>query len=355
VIINNKKGTRKGAFFNKIHGERMNRSCILLFITSFVVLQPAHAVVILVHGSFSVLATWCKPKGAFFDTLEQQAQLLNHKVVPFSWSGVPTDTEIVRGGQALAKLILSYPPDEEKILIGHSHGGNVIIIASHLLHEACIEQVSYECTSSLIMQAHAKPSSQSASGNLLHDYLPTLRNNKKREEQLRETVIEAINDLKTCTKHYKNYASQKNPVRLIAKVYTLGTPVEPKKYYPNMHVIDTFINFYSTGDFIQPVFGLYKRTYPPHERIANLSIWLEGSGNFIRPNKPAHHELHHPLIGQWILSVPEMLQTKKQGNFERFSCNQNGSLTFKKNAIPSYQIQEHKKSLRTLLVPQALL
>lgn len=333
----------------------MNQYRIFFFIISLTIIKPVHAVVILVHGSFSTLSSWCKPNGAFFDVLEQQAQLLNHKVVPFSWSGVPTDAEIIRGGQALAKVILSYPPDEEKILIGHSHGGNVIIFASHLLHQAHTETSSdYEFLSSLIVQADTNQQPQNSPHGLLHDYLPTLRN-KKAKEQLRKIVLEAIDDIKRSSLEYKNCTLEKSASPfLIKKVYVLGTPVEPKKYYPNMNIINTFISLYSTGDFVQPVFGLYKRTYPLHERIANLSVWLDGSGSFIRPNKPAHHELHHPLIGEWILAIPEILQEQKQGNFEVFSCNQNGLLSFKKNKTPTYHVHKNKKSLRTLL-PQALL
>jgi len=335
--------------------------------------QKTDAVVILVHGSFATLSTWCKPKGLFYQELEKQAALIHQNLIPFSWSGIPKDSEIVQGAEALVRTILSYPADEEIILIGHSHGGNVINFASHLLHDCLTEMLhvtSHNTISSIIMQTYhsfsldnqitlptnePKPSSQNMS--FLQDYLPTTKG--KKSKTLFKTVMNAINRVE----HYKLQHKEMNPNKkmkqyIIEKVYTLGTPVHAKKYPPQMKVIKTFVHLYSVADFIQPVFGLYKRTYPMHERMVNLSVSMHGKGNFLFPHKPKHDELHDPLIAQWILAIPETLQAQKLGNFENFFYEQNGYIHFEQGKTPLYNDiknndTQSKKSLRTL-IPQAL-
>ena len=93
------------------------------------------AIVIIVHGSFAAKSDWYKPGGNFYKELELAAKLLNQKVTYFSWSGLPTEIEIIKGAEGLAKTILNYPENEEIIVIGHSHGGNVINFASQLLSD----------------------------------------------------------------------------------------------------------------------------------------------------------------------------------------------------------------------------
>ena len=95
----------------------------------------ARAVVVIIHGSFASTTTWPQPDGDFFKELENQAQQLGQKVISFCWSGIPTDQEIIKGGKMLAQLIMSYPTGEEIIVVGHSHGGNVINVASQLLYK----------------------------------------------------------------------------------------------------------------------------------------------------------------------------------------------------------------------------
>ena len=109
----------------------------LLIVFSLCCFTPhLKSVVIVVHGSFASQEAWHQPEGDFFSELEKQARMLNHKTISFCWPGIPTTATIVASGQTLAKLILSYPPTEQIMVIGHSHGGNVINIASQLLNTA---------------------------------------------------------------------------------------------------------------------------------------------------------------------------------------------------------------------------
>lgn len=106
---------------------------LLIILTTF----QCHlqSVVILVHGSLAIDEEWCRPGGEFYETLEKEATTLGHKLVPFAWSGKLNLKARRQGAEALAKIILSYPQSETIILIGHSHGGNVINLASQLLND----------------------------------------------------------------------------------------------------------------------------------------------------------------------------------------------------------------------------
>ena len=92
------------------------------FFTILFYITPCNPVVILVHGSLAAQETWYRPDGDFYQILEQEALLLGHMLVAFSWSGNPTSSEIKLSGKALARLICSYSAQEEIILIGHIVG-----------------------------------------------------------------------------------------------------------------------------------------------------------------------------------------------------------------------------------------
>jgi hypothetical protein len=83
-------------------------------------------------------------------------------------------------------------------------------------------------------------------------------------------------------------------------VYALGTPVDHNKYMPNMEIIEYFYNLFSFKDLVQPVLGYFHRTYPPHERIANIRI-------LINDKQPDHTTIHHPALGRWLPNLHEML------------------------------------------------
>lgn len=87
----------------------------------------------------------------------------------------------------------------------------------------------------------------------------------------------------------------------------LGIPVEPEEYFPNMDRIDHFFNFFSFNDFIQPVFGMFYRIYPYHERIINIET-------FINYKEPTHMEMHNPIIGKWLFFAFEKIVKKINKN-----------------------------------------
>ncbi len=253
----------------------MKKIITLLFLS--ILTLPLHAVVILVHGTFALHADWCSPGGEFYEELEKQAHKIHQKVVPFLWSGALGDTARIKAGRALTKLILSYPDFEEIILIGHSHGGNVINIASQLL---AYEKVTKD-----------------------------------------GPVIEAIKSL--APRSFDTIASAiTQDERRIKYVFFLGTPVAPAPYVPAMSIIENVFNMYSIGDTIQNVFGFYATTYPPHERITNVEIRFD-------TYQPGHTQLHEPIIARWILLIPKLVKTKK-------SDVRDGTLCLSEKHEPTY-------------------
>lgn len=88
---------------------------------------------ILIHGTWGSKSDWYKPESEFFKTLEQSARTINHKVIPFMWSGCFNHESRNVAGAMLAKLIQSYPHHMHITIVAHSHGGNAAIIASQIL------------------------------------------------------------------------------------------------------------------------------------------------------------------------------------------------------------------------------
>jgi hypothetical protein len=276
----------------KIMG-RVAVACSFLIVGSML-FSPLEPVVILVHGSFASGKDWWKPQGEFFKTLEHQAQQIGQTLVPFGWSGTPTEAEIKSSAVLLAKLIASYPKTETIILIGHSHGGNVINRASQILFE---EQ---QHLSGLDLAATTK--------------VPEKSNNVENALKQAEPV-----------KHY-----------LIDRAYALGTPVDKKKFYPNMQIIGRYISLYSKGDKIQKVAGLYERYYSLQERLTNFEVLMKEKGKD-KLVSPGHADLHDVCIARWLLFVPDELVTMKVGGFENFRYAANGKVIFDKEGSPRYE------------------
>ncbi len=216
--------------------------------------SPLHAVVILVHGTHAVDESWARPGGKFYEELRGQAgERKLSLLVPFAWSGHLSGEARVQAAEALCDLIESYPWDEEIILIGHSHGGNVINLASQMLE-----------------------------------------NPEGVELSLGQKILDKL---------FRSLPSETRKVvfaepRKIKEAYYLGTPVMDKPYLPNMNVIERLYNCYSKGDSVQTGMGvLYGRTIKGHERITNLCLKISG-------RKPSHSDMHHYKIAKWLFTIP---------------------------------------------------
>lgn len=269
-----------------------------------------NSLVIVVHGSFANKESWYQPDGDFFSELEKQARMLSHKTIAFCWPGTPTTSTIITSGKNLAQLILSYPPTETIILVGHSHGGNVINIASQLLGTAATSTFD---------------------ANFLLSLTPTTRTLEPCPLSLFCTALMHVKTMLTIAE--RQWRSPKN--YLIQAAYLLGTPIDCQTFKPSMNAIEHVYNFYSEGDLIQPVLGLFERTLPAHERIANLAITLQNTGHETAPSKPSHSQLHETLIARWLLCIPHELKRQKVGNFERFAYD-HGRIVIDSEHEPQY-------------------
>ncbi|KKQ32376.1 MAG: hypothetical protein US49_C0009G0013 [candidate division TM6 bacterium GW2011_GWF2_37_49] len=294
------------------------KAIYLILLFAFSSVNLSNAVVIIVHGAFSSSSSWHSTEGAFFKNLEKTANLMDQTLVTFNWSGSPTKNEIKKAGKMLAKLISSYPKNEHITLIGHSHGGNVINIASQNLLDIGAE---------------------------ILDNVSTITE-ENLEKEMFNTCDMPINenhefvglDLTTTSRNIKS--SQQSPKTYkIDCVYQLGTPIDKKQYAPQMKVIKHIFNFYSRGDGVQKIAGFYKQHYPSHERITNIELKitdLKKKKNY----KPSHHGIHHPAVASWLLLVPFTLQEEKIGGFQNFEYGKDCTIVFKEKDVPIYLLKQ---------------
>ena len=280
-----------------------------------------NSVVILVHGSFGINQDWWRPGGDFFSALESQAKKQGHVVVPFCWNGTPNDEEIFKAAEVLVKLIESYLGRDKIILVGHSHGGNVINKATQLLYDR-LSDILAEVASSSCTDILSLAKMQLAASNLIPQNPASYLIPAPIPHHYSQTL-----DFKPTLREKKIYP--------IERVYLLGTPVCPQRYFPQMGAIAALINLFSEGDRIQTVLGMFDRRYPPHDRIANVSVSFK-QGISYQSISPGHSELHDMLIGHWLINIPDMLKGDGVGNFERFSYVHDGHITFDEKSHPLY-------------------
>jgi hypothetical protein len=287
-------------------------------------IPAAKPVIILVHGSFACNESWWQAHGSFYQELAKQAASVQEKLITHSWLGIPTDVHIIEAGKDLARIIIDLPPSEPVVLIGHSHGGNIINVASKILYDP------------KVVSAPPKPSSLLA--EILHECATnsSLLKEKLVNDQLTQAIDEPrieimqLKNAQISSGSIKNLVSKKEILKAkefqIDSVYLLGTPVDQINFAPCMHTIRHLYNFYSSGDQVQTVFGLFGRTYAHHERIANIHVTIDNK-------QPSHQELHHDLIARWILDIPKSLKDKNLGDFPA-SAYTNAGVKFVTNGIP---------------------
>jgi len=282
-----------------------------------------NSVIILVHGTFAINQDWYKPNSDFYIELEQQAKLQNQNLVPFSWAAENNYKSRLTAAEILAKLILSYPENETIILIGHSHGGNVINLASQLLNDPMDQlmedddsETLYAELEELINAAYdtivlGKTKSFILNFDLktylehLEKLLPSnLRNDDYLENiKLIIQTYENINKEKSKKIHLKSPPPSKE--YLIEDVFLLATPIDEDIYAPDMFIIKNVYNLYSSADLVQPVLGYYKRTLPKHERIRNLQATIKTKEKIINPS---HSDFHDSTIAKSLLSIPDKIK-----------------------------------------------
>jgi len=87
---------------------------------------------IIIHGTWAKDESWYKPEGDFFKALQSSALELKivDEIISFQWSGKLGHSSQLSAAQNLEKIISMY---DWVILVGHSHGVTVGILASTIL------------------------------------------------------------------------------------------------------------------------------------------------------------------------------------------------------------------------------
>lgn len=303
--------------------KKLKYAFFLLLLASCV-FTTSEPVVILIHGSFAVQEPWARPYGDFYQELETQSMGFGLKLVPFSWSGTPTVQELFAAAMRLIRLIESYPEQEEKILIGHSHGGNIINLASRFIGRVDLSPFNEDKLKEIV---------QSLEDPVQYYDQKRPQNNKKTND----ITVPGHPGL-SVTPTTRDVTSKKY---LFDEVYLLATPVDIVRFKPNMNVIGCLYNFYSTGDLVQTIGGSYDQAYKhDQDGIFNFSIMLKNSGHF-GSDYPTHSTIHGPVIGYWILHVPELVRActggkspkRPVGLFENFD----GHIYFEAGKVPVYK------------------
>lgn len=250
---------------------------------------------------------WWKPGGDFYTVLAHEASTLGHAVVPFCWSGLPLESEMINASHVLASLLITYIGKEQIILVGHSHGGNVVNYATGVLGEYVQSKPLLKPQiSAITLNKPQSPKPILSKPGL--DINPTLRI----EHDLAVSPI----------------------IYPIHKIYVLGTPVYTTKFIPNMGIVGAFINLYSAGDLVQAVGGIFNRKYKSCQRLTNLEVMMQKDSKAVQ--RPSHNQMHDAIIGRWILHIPESLQEKRLGNFDQFSYGIDAQVLFYESNHPAY-------------------
>lgn len=296
--------------------------------------RSLYSIVILVHGTFATSEPWARPGGAFYDCLETEARRHNHHLIPFTWNGGNLHKDRIQGAEALAKVLLSYPMHEKKFVIGHSHGGTVIILASHLLSDPLKKMWSEKKTYQELRDELIAFLNKQYLMLTTHDAKKSINVNENMYEVQRE-LLKAYISIHKALKTTTNKVVSIHRTFLIDRVYCLGTPIDPILYKPSMNIIDHLFSFYSQWDVVQTGFGFYRKLFPDQERVINFRIKIDEE-KWYTPIHPFHWNLHHPIIAHYILDIPYGFQKRKIGGFEQYTEKYNGEIIFDKHGIHYY-------------------
>ena len=119
------------------------RLIILLIVTLFFqITMYTKSACIIVHGTWAKNTEWYRPSGDFFKAVQQcnnENDFVND-VISFTWSGKLGYPAQLQAAQELVEVIDQY---DSVILIAHSHGSTVGMIASAILSEKISSCVNF--------------------------------------------------------------------------------------------------------------------------------------------------------------------------------------------------------------------
>lgn len=320
----------------------MKQSKILKLFLLIIILNYSsniNSLIILIHGTFAANLKWHTSEGSFYKNLKEQAEKQEQKLTSFTWSGGITDQTRIEAAGELALLLLEHIDEKEIILIGHSHGGNIISLASKLLYyKEEFPEFSYLHDIDLFSQWYhiiqtkirelSKTKDLTKFGLEKYKQFSNSKNRKKAESK--NSLINNIGNIdntdKLQTDTDKTGSKNCSKKYFIDTVYFLATPIKEKYYAPNLKIIREVYNCYSIGDKIQTFIGFYSKTMHENAQVKNIQFIF---GEQDEDNKnPGHSQMRSKIVAKWILSIPQAvksLEDKQANNLINNSSTNNTS------------------------------
>lgn len=108
---------------------------------------------VLLHGTFSQNSTdYYMPGSVTFESTKRYAKSLASRLkaatclISFQWSGLNKHGSRVEAGKALANILDTHFADFQIVTIAHSHGGNVVNVASNSIKRASLDTMIHLAT-----------------------------------------------------------------------------------------------------------------------------------------------------------------------------------------------------------------
>lgn len=243
--------------------------------------------IVIIHGSKAKFELWYKRKGAFREEIARQSERLHlGEVVSYSWSGKSGPPEgrfssvkiHVDAAEQLVEKILDYfkvHGPRPLYLIGHSNGGVISMLVSHMLYNLKRSRKHIDFFEAL--------SPEDASDTLMLHCRTFIEQAIKRQQD--------------------RWSAQDLPF-VIERLVMMATPIDLKLYTANMAVVKQVNVLFSLGDGIQRLFG--KRRYPKGPNVLNFRVAMKtrGGGNFY----PLHTQMRWPIVAQYLLDLQPMAE-----------------------------------------------
>ncbi len=298
------------------------------FFLFFFMSMQLKAVVFLVHGTFASKDLWHQKGGDFYQAYADINT--TDTIITFTWSGKLSAQAHIEAAEALCALIINRPYDERKVFVGHSHGGNVINIASHLLDTAQYavkheyETIKKKINNLLkIFPSDAQYVREDFAFSYTRDSEEIVRDIKIEEEHLEEQLRNSIGNISGML-----IEIDQDGIRFVKKRYVmhlvqlLATPILAEKYYPNMSIIERAEQYYSVQDWIQRIGGQMVHTYNHHVRLAQIEVCFGNTDAWIAPD---HSALHNPLMARWLANQSTIAEYILPGKDYRLLLHHDGS------------------------------
>jgi hypothetical protein len=295
---------------------------------------------ILVHGTFARNSTWYREGGAFFEALKIWAEkkAVGLELVSFKWSGALSASKRLEAAAQLVQTIASEfdnLTDIKKILIGHSHGANVIFLATQMLE--ILQKTPFSLAADLeilvdrcLLQDSCFPDSEQQAR------IRSLQNQDNDdtallEDEFRGDYVDQVAELKQklLTQLTHAMCSSRNdiePFRL-DEIYALGTPIDADTYWPAASTVKKVYSLYSDGDGVQTYSAQFRRKFadfenfkPSRNFIVDLKVTFGRDPKTIGIEQPKHLQLNNEVVGRWLFEIPAFFSCSATETVSPCSC-----------------------------------